>query len=468
MGADWRRIDQMTLTHQEIASAQAIKELAASPLALMRRLYAAHSAATMSTTLGGRRVLLAVSQQALEDLLLTSSPCFRTPLGPYTPLFGGSSLADVGPIWAAKRAAARAAMAPGSEGAMLDRAGPAFTAIDRALDAAARDGEPIDLDTLFADAFIDAALLGLAAREVDGFEAARYLEQAIAALDAELFALDPMARLLQHFSRNDGREAAAGWRALAARLADAPRTRATGADGVLRASYLDALLAAGDDASSPFCAPEAVAAEIALSLAFGARAAAAAALAAVALIAANPETAEAVGDEVARAASPGANATLDDLVETRRAVFESLRLRPPIWLLARVALEPVGVGGYEVRPGELVLASPYGAHHCPNLWRSPQRFNPQRFAGEEALRRPRLAFLPFGAGQRACIAAQAATSELTALVALVFGRRRLTLVEPGALDESRFRAGLTLWPKGSIAVRVTLRRRRPHPRREAV
>ncbi|EDM81892.1 cytochrome P450 family protein [Plesiocystis pacifica SIR-1] len=93
----------------------------------------------------------------------------------------------------------------------------------------------------------------------------------------------------------------------------------------------------------------------------------------------------------------------DDLAEPfLDATFrEGLRLFPSAPLLPRRVVEDVTLGGYEVPAGRQVLVLPWLIHRNPAHWSEPERFDPARFL--DGRQRPRLSWMPFGAGQRQCI-----------------------------------------------------------------
>src|SRR5690606_28202191 len=62
-------------------------------------------------------------------------------------------------------------------------------------------------------------------------------------------------------------------------------------------------------------------------------------------------------------------------------------------------------------------------HRDPALWPDPHAFDPGRFMSSEvSSRRPRLAWLPFGAGQRVCIGKGLAMLELEESLRLLLRR----------------------------------------------
>ena len=146
--------------------------------------------------------------------------------------------------------------------------------------------------------------------------------------------------------------------------------------------------------------------------------------------------------EADRELSGGADGCADRLVETRAVVEETIRLYPPIAAISRVALGADELAGERVRPGSLIVISPYVLHRHRMLWDRPNEFDPERFLGTERLKIDRFAYLPFGAGPRKCIGSAFALQEATLVLA--------TIVRHFHFD---LRPGHAVWPM----LRVTLR-----------
>lgn len=85
---------------------------------------------------------------------------------------------------------------------------------------------------------------------------------------------------------------------------------------------------------------------------------------------------------------------------TRSAIEETMRLYPPVWIMARKSIEADNVNGYHIPAQSTVLVNVYGMNHYKGYWDDPETFNPARFDSTE--RHPFL-FIPFGGGQRVCI-----------------------------------------------------------------
>lgn len=123
--------------------------------------------------------------------------------------------------------------------------------------------------------------------------------------------------------------------------------------------------------------------------------------------------AEARGLDLSPAGAPDA---LDALPLARAVVSEALRLYPPAFTIVRQALIADEVAGRPVRPGALMVISPWVLHRHKQLWDQPQLFDPGRFL-PGAPPPPKFAYLPFGAGPRVCIGAQFALTEAVIVLA---------------------------------------------------
>ncbi len=96
-------------------------------------------------------------------------------------------------------------------------------------------------------------------------------------------------------------------------------------------------------------------------------------------------------------------ADLPALPFTRAVVEETLRLYPPILLLARVADHDIEIGGHQLRRGGIVMEVPWLLHRHRALWPQPDHFVPERFLPNGDFLGapiPRGAFIPFGLGPR--------------------------------------------------------------------
>jgi cytochrome P450 len=132
----------------------------------------------------------------------------------------------------------------------------------------------------------------------------------------------------------------------------------------------------------------------------------------------------------------------DRLVQTRAVIEEAIRLYPPIAAISRVALDGDDLNGEPVRPGSLIVISPYVLHRHRLLWDRPNEFDPRRFVGSARANIDRFAYLPFGAGPRKCIGSTFALQEATLVLAAIVRHFSFNL-----------KPGHAVWP----TLQVTLR-----------
>lgn len=136
----------------------------------------------------------------------------------------------------------------------------------------------------------------------------------------------------------------------------------------------------------------------------------------------------------------------------RQVIEEGMRIFPPVPRIPlRQAMEDDEICGIRIPKGALVSVAPWVIHRHRTLWSDPERFDPDRFAGE---RPPRLAYLPFGAGPRVCIGAALALDEATIVLCEVARRWRLRLAS-GQIVAMKPR--MTLRPMGRIGMEILAR-----------
>ncbi|MBL8740564.1 MAG: cytochrome P450, partial [Myxococcales bacterium] len=107
------------------------------------------------------------------------------------------------------------------------------------------------------------------------------------------------------------------------------------------------------------------------------------------------------------------------LVYSEQIVKEAMRLYPPAYVLARKACRDTTIGTYAVPKGSEVVVWTYFTHRDPRFYPDPTAFKPERFAPEEEAKLPKQAYLPFGAGPRACIGKMFAQVEATVVLAVL-------------------------------------------------
>lgn len=155
-------------------------------------------------------------------------------------------------------------------------------------------------------------------------------------------------------------------------------------------------------------------------------------------------------------ARPVTYADLSALPYTTAVIAETLRLRPPAWIIERQVIAPCDIAGLEPPVGTVLLISPWVLHRDPTSWRESHRFLPERWldaSGEfddTAPGQPRGAWLPFGAGSHVCVGASFAWAEAVLVLATLARVWHPVAVAPSV----RMRATATLRPADPIRMRV--------------
>ena len=151
------------------------------------------------------------------------------------------------------------------------------------------------------------------------------------------------------------------------------------------------------------------------------------------------------------AGCPPALSDFERLTYLGQVFSEAIRLYPSIWIMERRVKSDDEIAGYAIPAGSTLLVSPYTLHRHPEFWRDPERFAPERFAAEETATRPKLAYIPFGAGAHQCVGRHMALLVAQCVLAMAFQRFRLHLVpgqtivpEPGITLRHRSRLEMTL------------------------
>ena len=137
-----------------------------------------------------------------------------------------------------------------------------------------------------------------------------------------------------------------------------------------------------------------------------------------------------------------------------RAVYtETLRLYPPAWAVARVALRPVELDGHSFRAGSVFFCSAYTVQRDARWYPEPEAFRPERWLDGGASQLPRMAYFPFGGGKRLCIGQHQALLE-AAFVSCRLAQRWDFERDAG---EALMYAGVNLHPVTPLLVRALAR-----------
>jgi len=171
------------------------------------------------------------------------------------------------------------------------------------------------------------------------------------------------------------------------------------------------------------------------------------------LLSKHPEVEARLHEEIGdRAPAPE---DIPNLRYTEMVFAESMRLYPPAWVIGRMALQDVEIGGFTIPRGSIVIVSPYLMHHHPRYFPDPDVFDPTRFTPEAKASRPKFAYFPFGGGPRVCIGEGFAWMEGVLLIATLAQRWRMRSLsgKPVAVQPV-----ITLRPRHAVPMRVSERR----------
>lgn len=148
----------------------------------------------------------------------------------------------------------------------------------------------------------------------------------------------------------------------------------------------------------------------------------------------NPDYLRLVQQQIEQVAPLGASVDAHRFLQIDHiawAVREVERMRPSVDMLMRTVEEDIEVGGYRIPQGWLVQVAQDVAHNLPELFDSPETFDPLRFAPDRAEdKQDRFALIGFGGGVHKCTGMNFANTEMTIITALLFQQFDLELATP--------------------------------------
>uniref|UniRef100_A0A1B6CGE4 Cytochrome P450 n=1 Tax=Clastoptera arizonana TaxID=38151 RepID=A0A1B6CGE4_9HEMI len=106
-----------------------------------------------------------------------------------------------------------------------------------------------------------------------------------------------------------------------------------------------------------------------------------------------------------------------EMLYLEQVIQETVRLYPLVFQLLRVCTKSYRIPGTDViiDKGTQVTVPVYSIHHDPNNYASPEKFDPERFEGNNF--KPSGKYLPFGDGPRICIAMRFGVLEVKVVLA---------------------------------------------------
>ena len=121
---------------------------------------------------------------------------------------------------------------------------------------------------------------------------------------------------------------------------------------------------------------------------------------------------------------------MDKLIYLEAVMKETLRLHPPISVVARTCKDNTSLAsGYTLSAGTTAIVCIYSLHLNESLWKDANLFKPERFLPENiqsTLHSPWM-YIPFAAGPRNCIGQRFAKYEVLSVVATFLKRFNVSL-----------------------------------------
>jgi sterol 14alpha-demethylase len=113
------------------------------------------------------------------------------------------------------------------------------------------------------------------------------------------------------------------------------------------------------------------------------------------------------------------------------AIKEAERLRPPLVMLMRKILRDFRFRDYVIPAGGLAMVSPAVSHRLPDVFRDPQKYDPERYApGREEDRLSSYRLIGFGGGRHRCIGLTFAQQQVKVIWSVLLKRFEVELVQP--------------------------------------
>ncbi|XP_063379812.1 cytochrome P450 4g15-like isoform X2 [Cydia fagiglandana] len=144
-----------------------------------------------------------------------------------------------------------------------------------------------------------------------------------------------------------------------------------------------------------------------------------------------------------------------------RVIFESLRMYPPVPIIARKLKRDVKIAtnNYVLPAGSTIVIGTFKVHRNPKYYKEPDVFNPDNFLPENTQDRHYYSYIPFSAGPRSCVGRKYAILKLKVLLATVL--RNFKMVSDIPEDQFMLKADIILKRSDGFRIRIEPRRKVP-------
>ncbi|KAI9835873.1 MAG: hypothetical protein M1819_001771 [Sarea resinae] len=148
---------------------------------------------------------------------------------------------------------------------------------------------------------------------------------------------------------------------------------------------------------------------------------------------------------------------IDKLVYLQAVCNEILRFIPPVPNTLRESLVDTSIQGHFVPKGTRIIICPWAINHSESLWdEDPGVFDPERWLGPGRANsgggENNYAFMTFFQGPRSCIGQSFSKAEFACLVAALFGRFEMEMVDKEL--KPKLLGGITVKPGVNLMVKM--------------
>uniref|UniRef100_A0A1L8E432 Putative cytochrome n=1 Tax=Nyssomyia neivai TaxID=330878 RepID=A0A1L8E432_9DIPT len=153
--------------------------------------------------------------------------------------------------------------------------------------------------------------------------------------------------------------------------------------------------------------------------------------------------------------------TFADTLEMKyleRVIMESLRLYPPVPLIARKIQQDVKLNtdNYVLPAGCTVVIGTFKLHRRGDIYPNPEVFNPDNFLPEHTQNRHYYSFIPFSAGPRSCVGRKYAMLKLKVLLSTILRNYKIN----STVNEKDYKLQADIILKRADGFRLSLEPRR--------
>jgi cytochrome P450 len=140
-----------------------------------------------------------------------------------------------------------------------------------------------------------------------------------------------------------------------------------------------------------------------------------------------------------------------------KVILESMRLRPPIWVFMREAINEDQLRDYKIPKGAMIIVGAYFMHRDDNNFENAKEFLPERFSIIENInninaKEINSRFIPFGYGPRTCLGNRLAMYESQIILSCILKKFKFSFERN---EEQKIDAGITLKPMNNRIINLT-------------